>query len=187
MAIKNILRMGEPQLIEQSLPIEQDFPADELQLLIKDMLETMRANDGAGLAAPQIGVLKRLVVFGMEETIEKGKSVSPRYPDTDFVPLTILINPEIQPLDDNFIESWEGCLSIPGMRGLVPRHSKIRYKGYDQNWKIIDREVEGFHAIVVQHECDHLDGILYPMRIPDMRYFGYEEALSKPGVEELEL
>jgi len=183
MTIKNILRMGEAQLIEPSLPIDRDFPDDELQLLIKDMLDTMSANDGAGLAAPQIGVLKRLVVFGMEENTENGQSVNPRYPDTDFVPLTILLNPEIEPLDENVIESWEGCLSIPGMRGLVPRHSKIRYKGYDQHWNIIDREVEGFHAIVVQHECDHLDGLLYPMRIPDMRYFGFEEALSKPGDE----
>ncbi|MCP4272460.1 MAG: peptide deformylase [Gammaproteobacteria bacterium] len=186
MAIKNILKMGEPQLIEQSLPIERDFPDDELQLLIKDLLDTMNASNGAGLAAPQIGVLKRLVVFGMEENSENAESVNPRYPDSDFVPLTILINPEIEPLDDNFIESWEGCLSIPGMRGLVSRHSKIRYKGYDQNWNIIDREVEGFHAIVVQHECDHLEGILYPMRISDMRYFGFEEALSKPVAEVLE-
>ncbi len=172
MAIKKILKIGDPRLLELSKQIN-NIPSDKLDTLIQDMLETMEANNGAGLAAPQIGVMKRLVVFGMKHEAD----INDRYPDTDFVPLTILINPEIEPLGDSSIESWEGCLSIPGMRGLVPRYANIRYKGLDQHGNSIDREVEGFHAIVVQHECDHLDGILYPVRISDMRYFGFEEEL----------
>ena len=159
MAVKKILRMGDPRLLDISDPIE-DVPSEELKQLITDMLDTMDENQGAGLAAPQIGIFKRLVVFGAAD--------NERYPDTEEVPMTILINPVIEPLTEEVIESWEGCLSIPGMRGLVPRYSKVRYTGLDQDGNEIDREVEGFHAIVVQHECDHLDGILYPMRVPDM-------------------
>ena len=172
MSIRKILRMGDPRLLDESEAI-CDIPSKELDELIEDMLETMQANDGAGLAAPQIGVAKRLVVFGAKE--------NPRYPDTEQVPMTVLINPEIETLGDEVVESWEGCLSIPGMRGLVPRYTKIRYKGIDQFGEKIDREVDGFHAIVVQHECDHLDGILYPMRMPDLSYLGFEEELSSPS------
>ena len=175
MTIKTILRMGDPRLIEPSQEIS-DVPSQALDQLVKDMLDTMAKNNGAGLAAPQIGVLKKLVVFGMEDD----SSENERYPDTEHVPLTILINPEIEPIGEDIIESWEGCLSIPGMRGVVPRYAKIRYKGLDPEGNVIDREVEGFHSIVVQHECDHLDGILYPMRMPDMSYFGFEEELSEP-------
>jgi peptide deformylase len=171
MTVKKILRMGDPRLLEPSKPIE-NVPSKELDQLIQDMLDTMEEYEGAGLAAPQIGEFQRLVVFGVDS--------NERYPDTEQVPLTILINPEIEAIGDEIVESWEGCLSIPGMRGLVPRHSKVRYKGLDQFGNIIDREVGGFHAIVVQHECDHLDGILYPMRVPDMSYFGFEEELSQP-------
>ena len=169
MAIRKILRMGDPRLLDVSKEVT-DVPSKELDELIKDMLETMETHDGAGLAAPQIGIAKRLVVFGAKE--------NPRYPDTEQVPMTILINPEIEILEDEVTESWEGCLSIPGLRGLVPRYSKIRYKGIDQFGEKIYREVDGFHAIVVQHECDHLDGILYPMRMPDLSYLGFEEELS---------
>ena len=171
--------MGDPRLIEPSQEIS-DVPSQALDQLIQDMLDTMKENNGAGLAAPQIGVLKKLVVFGMEdESVE-----NERYPDTEYVPLTILINPEIEPIGEEFIESWEGCLSIPGLRGVVPRYSKIRYKGLDPQGNLIDREVEGFHAIVVQHECDHLDGILYPMRMPDMSFFGFEREFSDPESEQ---
>ncbi len=176
MAVKEILKMGNVRLLDISKPID-NVPSEEINTLVQDMLDTMEAYNGAGLAAPQIGVLKRLVVFGMKDKPNENE----RYPDADFIPLTILINPKIQPLDDNIIENWEGCLSIPGMRGLVPRHSKIRYSGLDPNGYHIEREVEGFHAIVVQHECDHLDGILYPVRIEDMRCFGFEDELSQPS------
>ena len=178
MAIRTILRMGDPRLLEVSQPIT-DVPSKELQQLIQDMLETMEEHNGAGLAAPQIGVFQRLVVFGMKDDVEDNE----RYPDTERVPLTILINPEIECLGDEIVESWEGCLSIPGLRGLVPRYSRIRYKGSDPEGNKIDREVEGFHAIVVQHECDHLDGILYPMRMTDMSCFGFEDELSRPPSE----
>ena len=178
MTIRTILRMGDPRLLDLSKPIS-DVPSKDLDQLIEDMLETMQAYNGAGLAAPQIGVLQRLVVFGVADEAKINK----RYPDTAPVPMTILINPEIEPIGDEVIESWEGCLSIPGLRGLVPRYAKIRYKGQDPKGNLIDREVEGFHAIVVQHECDHLDGILYPMRISDMSYFGFEDELSQPSSE----
>ena len=171
MAIRKILRMGDPRLLDQS-EVVSDVPSKELDELIEDLLETMEANDGAGLAAPQIGVAKQIVVFGAKE--------NPRYPDTEQVPMTILINPVIEALGDEVVESWEGCLSLPGLRGLVPRYSKIRYKGIDQFGEKIDREVDGFHAIVVQHECDHLDGIMYPMRMSDLSYLGFEEELSSP-------
>ena len=175
MAVRKILRMGDPILLEPSKTVDI-CPSSDLDQLIEDMLDTMEEYSGAGLAAPQIGILKRVVVFGVTS--------NSRYPDTDEVPMTILINPLIEPIDDDMTESWEGCLSIPGMRGLVPRYSKVRYSGLDQLGKPISREVEGFHAIVVQHECDHLDGILYPMRIPDMSCFGFENELSQPPITE---
>jgi peptide deformylase len=135
----------------------------------------MRVEDGAGIAAPQIGVLKRVVIFGVE-------SDNPRYPGRGFVPTTILINPVITPLDREMDDNWEGCLSVPGMRGLVPRYTRVRYRGYDQKGRLIERDAEGFHARVVQHECDHLDGVLYPQRIRDMTQFGFkEELLTKMG------
>jgi peptide deformylase len=171
MAVRQILKMGDPRLLDRSNEITE-VPSAEIDQLIIDMLDTMAENDGAGLAAPQIGIAKKLVVFGVD--------TNPRYPDTENVPMTVLINPVIEHLSEQTEESWEGCLSIPGMRGLVPRYSKIRYTGIDQFGNDIDREVEGFHAVVVQHECDHLDGILYPMRIQDMSYFGFEDVLSEP-------
>ncbi len=168
MAVREILQMGNPQLYKRSEEIT-DFTSDELQVLIKDMFETMADSDGAGLAAPQIGVLQRLVIFSVES--------NPRYPDAETVPRTILINPEIEVLDDETEAGWEGCLSIPGMRGVVSRPSRIRYSGYNEKGEKFSREVSGFHARVAQHECDHLDGVLYPMRIQDIRQFGYETAL----------
>ena len=168
MAVREILKMGNPLLYQRSEEIT-NFATKELNALIKDMFDTMAANDGAGLAAPQIGVLQRLVIFSVE--------ANPRYPDAESVPRTILINPKIEVLNDETEAGWEGCLSIPGMRGVVSRPSRIRYSGYDENGEQFSREVSGFHARVVQHECDHLDGVLYPMRIQDIRQFGYEAAL----------
>jgi peptide deformylase len=163
--------MGDPRLLEPSRPIER-FDTPELHALIADMEDTMKALNGAGLAAPQIGVGLQVVIFGVER--------SPRYPDAEPVPYTVLINPVLEALDTEMEEGWEGCLSVPGMRGLVPRHRRLRYRGYDQYRRTIDRGVEGFHARVVQHECDHLAGILYPMRIVDLRNFGFNEELF-PG------
>jgi peptide deformylase len=160
--------MGDPRLYQRSAEVEE-FNTPQLEALIEDMFDTMAANDGAGLAAPQIGVLLRVVVFSVEH--------NPRYPDAETVPRTILINPQIEVLGDAQESGWEGCLSVPGMRGLVSRPSHIRYSGYDAHGKRFEREVEGFHARVVQHECDHLDGVLYPMRIEDIRHFGYESVL----------
>jgi peptide deformylase len=171
MAIRPVLRMGDPRLLEPSRPVER-FDTPELHALIADMEETMRALNGAGLAAPQIGVGVRVVIFGVER--------NPRYPDAEPVPYTVLINPVLEPLGAEVEEGWEGCLSVPGMRGLVPRYRRLRYQGYDPYRRAIDRSVEGFHARVVQHECDHLDGILYPMRIADLRNFGFNEELF-PG------
>ncbi|MEA1891064.1 MAG: peptide deformylase [Pseudomonadota bacterium] len=168
MAVREILQMGNPLLYQRSEEIT-DFTSDELQVLIKDMFDTMADSDGAGLAAPQIGVLQRLVIFSVES--------NPRYPDAETVPRTILINPEIEVLDDETEAAWEGCLSIPGMRGVVSRPSRIRYSGYNEKGEKFSREVSGFHARVAQHECDHLDGVLYPMRIRDIREFGYDTAL----------
>ncbi len=168
MAVREILQMGNSLLYQRSEEIT-DFAVGELQVLIKDMFDTMADSDGAGLAAPQIGVLQRLVIFSVE--------ANPRYPDAETVPRTILINPEIEVLDDEIEAGWEGCLSIPGMRGVVSRPSRIRYSGYNEKGEKFSREVSGFHARVVQHECDHLDGVLYPMRIRDIREFGYETAL----------
>jgi peptide deformylase len=171
MAIKPVLRMGDPRLLAPSRPVDR-FDTPELHALIADMDDTMRALNGAGLAAPQIGVGLQVAIFGVES--------NPRYPDAEPVPYTVLINPVLEPLDAEMEEGWEGCLSVPGMRGLVPRHRRLRYRGYDQYRRPIDRSVEGFHARVVQHECDHLAGILYPMRIQDLRNFGFNEELF-PG------
>jgi len=168
MAIRPVLRMGDPQLLDISEPVE--FFDSELQELVTDMLDTMKELNGAGLAAPQIGVSLRVVIFGFEE--------NPRYPDADAVPFTVLVNPTLNPIGEDIDEDWEGCLSVPGMRGLVPRHTRLRYQGFDLLGKPIDRTVEGFHARVVQHEVDHLDGILYPQRIRDMRQFGFNEELE---------
>ena len=161
--------MGNPDLLKVSEPI--DFEKDNLKTLIEDMKETMKANDGAGLAAPQIGVFKRLVIFGFD--------TNDRYPEADSVPFTVLINPVITPLSDDKENGWEGCLSVPGLRGVVPRFTHIKYEGYDADGKKFEREVEDFHARVVQHECDHLDGILYPMKIEDYRCFGFHEEIFK--------
>jgi peptide deformylase len=150
------------------------FGTPELDALVADMVETMHANDGAGLAAIQVGVLKRVVVFGVEQ--------NPRYPDADPVPFTVLINPEIHALGDRIEEDWEGCLSVPGLRGLVPRYTDIRYRGFDQFGNRIDRTVSGFHARVVQHECDHLDGMLYPQRMRNLTAFGFVEELQQSGL-----
>ena len=174
MTTQNILKMGDPRLFEQSKPVKiSELP--ELKEVVTDMIETMNAADGAGLAAPQIGVMKRLVIFGVEN--------NPRYPDADEVPFTVLVNPVIEVLDDDMQYGWEGCLSVPGMRGLVARNTNIRYTGIDLNGNSIDRTVKGFHSRVVQHECDHLDGILYPMRIEDMRNFGFEDQLANIQVD----
>lgn len=173
MAVKEILKMGDPRLLRQALPVTA-FDTDALHLLITDMLDTMRAANGAGLAAPQIGVDLQLVIFGSNDR-------NPRYPDRPVVPPTVLINPVITPLGDAEELDWEGCLSVPGLRGEVPRWAKIRYTGFDQYGDPIDRTVEGFHARVVQHECDHLWGKLYPMRMRDFTKFGYTEVLF-PGI-----
>ena len=168
MAVRPVLRMGEPLLLARAVPVTA-FNTPELNALIQDMRDTMAALSGAGLAAPQIGVSLRLVIFGGFE--------SPRYPDAVAIPDTVLINPILTPLNDTTDDAWEGCLSVPGMRGLVPRYTQLRYTGFDQHGQPIDRTVDGFHARVVQHECDHLDGILYPMRIQDMRQFGFNDVL----------
>ena len=163
--------MGDPRLLQRAEELRV-FDTPELQALLADMRDTMHALDGVGLAAPQIGVSLRVVIFEV--------SSNPRYPEAEAVPQTVLINPVITPLSDAMEEGWEGCLSVPGMRGLVPRYTHLRYQGRDEYGALIDRTVSGFHARVVQHECDHLDGILYPMRIRDMRNFGFNEAMF-PG------
>ena len=160
--------MGDPRLLRVAAPVAQ-FDTPVLHALIGDMRETMTAENGAGLAAPQIGVNLQVVIFGLEH--------SPRYPDAEPVPLTVLINPTLHQVDEAVEEGWEGCLSVPGMRGLVPRFKLLRYTGFDPQGKPIDRTVSDFHARVVQHECDHLLGVLYPMRIKDMRQFGFTEIL----------
>ncbi|HBU30505.1 MAG: peptide deformylase [Thiobacillus sp. GWE1_62_9] len=171
MAIREVLKMGDPRLLEPARPVE-DFASLELAQLIVDMHDTMRSLNGAGLAAPQIGVGLQVVIFGVD--------LNPRYPDAESVPFTVLINPVLTPLSDVMEEGWEGCLSVPGMRGLVPRHTALRYQGFDAAGQPIDRSVSDFHARVVQHEVDHLRGILYPMRIRDLRYFGFTDTLF-PG------
>ena len=164
--------MGDPRLLQVSQPVP-DLDAAELRVLIDDMFETMHAASGAGLAAPQIGVPLRVVIFGYRDP----EARNARYPDADPVPQTILINPAIEPVGDEIEEGWEGCLSVPGLRGVVPRYAKVRYRGVDLQGRPVDRTVDGFHARVVQHECDHLDGILYPMRMRDFSRFGYTDIL----------
>ena len=173
MSVYTVLKMGEPSLLERSLEVE-DFNTEGLEQLLQNMWDTMAAENGAGLAAPQIGINSRVVVFGYQE--------NPRYPDAPDVPETVLINPVITPIGDETEPGWEGCLSVPGMRGLVSRYRQIRYQGYDQYGNAIDRSVSDFHARVVQHECDHLDGILYPQKIADLRNFGFCEELEKNGL-----
>jgi peptide deformylase len=173
MAIREVLKMGDVRLLERAQEVTA-FDTPELHALLDDMRDTMQALDGVGLAAPQIGVGLRVVIFGVE--------TSPRYPDAEVVPETVLINPLITSLGSESGEDWEGCLSVPGMRGMVPRFSAIRYQGLDQYGVPIDRTASGFHARVVQHECDHLDGVLYPMRVRDFRRFGYTDVLF-PGRE----
>jgi peptide deformylase len=169
--IREVLRMGDPRLWQMSRPIEA-FGTAELAALLTDMRDTMAHLSGAGLAAPQIGVPLRVVIFGVKS--------NPRYPGIDDVPDTVLINPVLKPLSDEIEEGWEGCLSVPGMRGWVPRFRALKYSGCDEQGQRFEREVEGFHARVVQHEVDHLDGVLYPMRIRDFTRFGFNEALF-PG------
>ena len=169
MTVRDILKMGDARLLRVAQPVTA-FDSDALHLLITDLLDTMRAANGAGLAAPQIGVDLQVVIFGSYDR-------NPRYPDRPVVPPTVLVNPVITPLGDATEDDWEGCLSVPGMRGVVPRWSRIRYTGFDQYGDPIDRNAEGFHARVVQHECDHLWGKLYPMRMTDMAQFGFTEVL----------
>lgn len=171
--IREVLRMGDPRLLEKARPVAA-FGTPELRELLADMRDTMAHLNGAGLAAPQIGVGLQVVIFGVH--------ANPRYPDAEEVPDTVLINPVLSPIGDEMVEGWEGCLSVPGMRGLVPRHRRLRYTGFDEAGRPIDRRVEGFHAVVVQHEVDHLLGVLYPMRIRDMSKFGFIEALF-PGTD----
>ena len=171
--IREVLRMGDPRLLRRSDEIK-GFGTPELKELLQDMRDTMAHLNGAGLAAPQIGVNLRVVIFGVR--------ANPRYPGVEEVPDTVLINPVLTPLDTELEEGWEGCLSVPGMRGLVPRYKRLRYRGFDENGRPFEREVSDFHARVVQHEVDHLDGILYPMRIRDLSQFGFNEALF-PGQE----
>jgi peptide deformylase len=169
--IRDILRMGDPRLLQISRPVAE-FGTPALEALLADMRETMAAANGAGLAAPQIGVPLRVVIFGVER--------NPRYPDAEAVPYTELVNPLLTRLDDAMEDGWEGCLSVPGLRGVVPRYVAMRYEGFDPQGRPIRRDVDGFHARVVQHECDHLDGVLYPMRMRDFRQFGYTDILF-PG------
>ncbi len=166
--------MGDPRLLRVAQPVTQ-FDTDEIHLLVTDMFDTMRAVNGAGLAAPQIAVDLQLVIFGTD-------AVNPRYPEAPLVPRTVLLNPVITPVGNEEEEGWEGCLSVPGLRGVVPRWSRIRYTGFDQYGDPIDRTVDGFHARVVQHECDHLIGKLYPMRVRDFSKFGFTEVLF-PGLD----
>lgn len=173
MTIHEILKMGDPRLLRVAQPVEA-FGTPELQMLIDDMFETMRSVNGAGLAAPQIGVDLALVIFGSRH--------NPRYPDAPPVPETVLLNPQIAPIGDAQEEDWEGCLSVPGLRGVVPRYARIRYSGFDPQGQRIEREADGFHARVVQHECDHLVGVLYPMRVRDFTRFGYTSVLF-PGID----
>ena len=168
MTIRSVLRMGDPRLLQVAEKVKK-FGTPELDSLIQDMHDTMEALDGAGLAAPQIGSGLQVVIFGVKR--------NPRYPDVEEVPYTVLLNPTLTPLTQEMEQDWEGCLSVPGLRGMVPRFNRMRYQGFDQYGKPIDRNAGGFHARVVQHECDHLQGILYPMRITDFRTFGFTEVL----------
>jgi peptide deformylase len=173
MPIRSVLRMGDPALLQKAAPVEH-FDTPELHALVRDLEDTMRYMEGAGIAEPQIGVSQRVVIFGV--------SKNPRYPDAEEVPYTVLINPVLAPIGEQMEDGWEGCLSVPGMRGVVPRYARLHYTGFDQYGKRIDRMVSGFHARVVQHESDHLDGILYPMRIRDLAQFGFTDVLF-PGIE----
>jgi peptide deformylase len=168
MSVHEILKMGDPRLLRVAEPV-REFGTPALQTLVADMFETMAAANGAGLAAPQIGVNLQLVIFGYTSNV--------RYPDAPPVPPTVLINPVITPLDEEVANGWEGCLSVPGLRGVVPRHARIRYTGFDPDGRPIEREADGFHARVVQHECDHLIGRLYPTRMTDLTQFGYTSVL----------
>jgi peptide deformylase len=170
--IREVLRMGDPRLLERSREVAR-FGTSGLDSLLADMRDTMRAQSGAGLAAPQIGVPLRVVIFGVER--------NPRYPDAEPVPYTEIVNPVIVPLGEEMEEGWEGCLSVPGLRGVVPRYTRVRYTGFDPQGRPIEREAGGFHARVVQHECDHLDGILYPMRVRDFTRFGFTDVLFPDG------
>lgn len=174
MTVREILKMGDPRLLRVAQPV-REFDTPQLHALLQDMQDTMKAANGAGLAAPQIGVDLQVVVFGTD-------APNPRYPDAPPVPRTVLVNPEIVPLSSEEEEGWEGCLSVPGLRGVVPRFSRIRYSGFDEKGQRIERVAEGFHARVVQHECDHLVGKLYPMRVRDFSKFGYTEVLF-PGLD----
>lgn len=174
MTVRHILRLGDPRLREVSKPVDA-FDTPELHELIEDMFDTMEAADGAGLAAPQIGVSQRVMIFGVE--------ANPRYPEVEEVPTTVLINPEFSVVSDKLAGFWEGCLSVPGMRGYVERRAKIRYRGFDQYGMLIEREAEGFHAIVFQHEYDHLDGILYTDRLADPVKFGFVEELAASAAD----
>lgn len=169
MAVRQVLRMGHPLLLQVAQPV-RNFNTPVLNTLIRDMFDTMADRNGAGLAAPQIGESLRVVIFGIEKNV--------RYPDAEPVPMTVLINPEIEFLDDEMSDDWEGCLSVPGLRGLVPRYTRIHYRGYNQKGEKFERLAEGFHARVVQHEVDHLDGILYPRRMRDFTQFGFVEELA---------
>ena len=178
MAVREILKMGDPRLLRVAPPV-REFDTPELHALISDMFDTMEAASGAGLAAPQIGVDLQLVIFGFDR--------NPRYPDAASVPRTVLLNPVVTPLDDVLEEGWEGCLSVPGLRGVVARHARIRYRGLDPLGRPIEREAEGFHARVVQHECDHLIGRLYPTRMTDLTRLGFTSVLfpdMDPGADE---
>lgn len=171
MSVREILKMGDSRLLRQAEPVKE-FGTPELETLIKDMFDTMHAASGAGLAAPQIGVNLQIVIFGFDQ--------NQRYPDMPAVPETVLVNPVIVPLTQDMEDGWEGCLSVPGLRGIVPRWSRLKYEGFDQFGTPLSREVDGFHARVVQHECDHLAGILYPMRIKDFSRFGFTDVMF-PG------
>jgi peptide deformylase len=170
MAVKPLIKMGNPLLYQIAQPIIE-FNTLELTQLIKDLYDTMDATSGVGIAAPQIGVNKQVIVFGFEKSV--------RYPDAESIPKTVLINPQLEFLTEEMVAGWEGCLSIPGLRGLVPRYKKLRYSGYDQFGQFFQREVKDFHARLIQHENDHLQGKLYPMRIKELRYFGFEEEVTE--------
>jgi peptide deformylase len=174
MTVREILKMGDTRLLRVAQPVTA-FDTDEIHRLVADMADTMRAASGAGLAAPQIGVDLQLVIFGTD-------APNPRYPDAPLVPRTVLLNPVITPVGEEEEEGWEGCLSVPGLRAVVPRYKRVRYTGFDQYGDAIDRTVEGFHARVVQHECDHLIGKLYPMRVRDFTKFGFTDVLF-PGLD----
>ena len=173
MTVRDILKMGDPRLLRVAEPVKE-FDTPDLHALIADMFDTMNAANGVGLAAPQIGVNLQLVIFGF--------SNNERYPDAPPVPQTVLLNPVLKPLSEEMDDGWEGCLSVPGLRGVVPRYTKLHYSGFDPQGKVISREVDGFHARVVQHECDHLIGMLYPMRVRDFSKFGFTEVLF-PGMD----